>query len=77
MMRVINSGQRGDFEAMDFAHNIRIDGIFQRARNKAWASIMDDPRITALKKKQQEIKALRYRKKRETQKLQPILNMYK
>ena len=77
MMRVINTGQRGDFEAMDFHHNIRIDSIFQRARNKAWASIMSDPRITALKKKQQEIKALRYRKKRETQKLQPILKMYK
>ena len=56
---------------------MKIDAIFQKARKQAWASIMSDPRITALKKKQQEIKALRYRKKRETQKLQPILNMYK
>ncbi len=77
MNRVIKSGQRGDFESSDFHHNIKIDNIFQKARRRAWASIVDDPRIQRIIEKARSKKVQRYQKKRETQKLQPILNMYK
>jgi len=77
MLRVIKTGQRGEFEAMDFHHNIKIDAIFQRARRRAWASIKKDQRIQDLIEAARDKKVNRYRKKRETQKLLPVLNMYK
>ena len=77
MNRIIRTGQRGDYEPMDFHHNIKIDAIFQKARKRAWASIMNDPRIQQLMLIEQQKKLQRYRKKRQTQNLQPVLNMYK
>ena len=77
MNRVIRSGQRGDFEVSDFNHNIRIDYIFQEARRKAWASIMNDPRIQELRRIDIQKKARRYSKKIDTRTIQPILNMNK
>ena len=77
MNRVIKTGQRGDYETSDFYHNIIIDNIFQKARKKAWASIMDDPRIQELSNKARQRKVSRLGKKRQTQGLEPILNMYK
>lgn len=35
MNKVIRSGQRGDFQPLDFYHNLKIDQIFQKARKKA------------------------------------------
>ena len=77
MNKIIRSGQRGDFGPMDFHHNIKIDSIFQTARRKAWASIMNDPRIQRLMDIEREKQVRKYKKKRETQNLQPVLNMYK
>ena len=78
MNRIINSGDRGNYEAMDFHHNIKIDRIFTLARRRAWASIMNDPRIQVLQQEARMTKARRYRKKKETQRsVSPILNMYK
>ena len=78
MNRIINSGDRGNYEAMDFHHNIKIDRIFTLARRRAWASIMNDPRIQVLQQEARMSKARRYRKKKETQRsISPILNMYK
>ena len=77
MNRVIDTGQRGDYQPMDFHHNIKIDNIFQKARRRAWASIMQDARIQELAAKARASKVNRYQKKRETQKLVPVLNMYK
>ena len=75
MNRVIRSGQRGDFDTMDFNHNIRIDNIFQKARRKAWASIMNDPRVLELIKQTKDKKRRKYTKRIETRNVQPILNM--
>ena len=78
MNRIIKSGDRGNYEAMDFHHNIKIDRIFTLARRRAWASIMNDPRIQVLQQEARMTKARRYRKKKETQRsVSPILNMYK
>ena len=77
MNRVIDTGQRGDYQPMDFHHNIKIDNIFQKARRKAWASIKQDQRIQQLIEEGRRRKSQRYQKKRETQKLVPVLNMYK
>ena len=77
MNRIIKTGQRGDYESMDFHHNIKIDNIFQKARRKAWASIKQNQRIQQLIEEGRRKKTKRYQKKRETQKLVPVLNMYK
>ena len=66
MNRVIDSGQRGDYEAGDFYHNIQIDRIFTAARKRAWASIMNDPLVYDLIREQKDKKIKRYRKKMET-----------
>ena len=70
----INSGNRGDYDAMDYFHNLKIDAIFQRARRKAWASIMNDPRIVELQKRKLLIDQSKYRKKEQTS---DILSIYK
>ena len=74
----IRNGHRGDFEVGDYYHNIQIDRIFTETRKKAWASIMNDPRIKRLVAKQQEAKIRRYKKTQQTtDNLQPILSIYK
>ncbi len=78
MNQDIRNGLRGDYETGDYYHNIQIDRIFTNARRKAWASIMSDPRIRELVRKQKEEKIRRYKKKQQTvDNLQPILQMYK
>ena len=69
-----NSGRRGAYDAMDYYHNMQIDRIFQEARRKAWASIMNDPRIMQLKKQALAKKQAKYRKKEQTR---DILSIYK
>jgi len=77
MHRDIRSGNRGEYEGADYFHNKKIDVIFQRARRKAWASIMQDPRIQALQSEQREARKKRYRKTKETTNTQSILSIYK
>ena len=77
MLRDIDNGLRGDYDTRDYWHNQKIDAIFDEARRKAWASIMSDPRITELIRKQDEQKKRKYRKRVQTREITPILNMYK
>ena len=78
MYKDINSGLRGNYESGDYYHNRKIDWIFQRARKKAWASIMFDPKIQMLIKEQKEKKRKRYEKKvQTTANVEPLLNIYK
>ena len=77
MHRDIRSGNRGEYEGADYFHNKKIDVIFQRARRKAWASIMQDPRIQSLQSEQREARKKRYRKTKETTNTQSILSIYK
>ena len=62
----INAGKRGDFDASDYYHNMKIDQIFQNARKIAWARIMADPRIQELRSRQLEVKKRKLRKQQET-----------
>jgi hypothetical protein len=66
MNMVIDSGQRGDYEAGDFYHNIQIDRIMNAARKRAWASIMNDPAVYLLTKQQKQKKLKRRHKTLET-----------
>ena len=66
MNMVIDSGQRGDYEAGDFYHNIQIGRVMAKIRKRAWASIANDPQVYLLTKKQKKQKLLRYHKKLET-----------
>ena len=59
---------------MDYFHNLKIDAIFQNARRKAWASIMNDPRIVELQKRKLLTDQAKYRKKEQTS---DILSIYK
>ena len=77
MNRVIRSGRRGDYESMDFFHNIKIDKILQEARRKAWASIQASPAIQDLVELQKQEKIKRLRKTQQTTNIQPVLSIYK
>ena len=58
-------------------HNDLIDNIFTAARKAAWAEIMNEPRVVTLINKEKMRGIERYQKKKQTQNIQPILNMYK
>ena len=53
---------------------MKIDAIFQEARRKAWASIMNDPRIQKLKEDNLAKKVAKQAKKTQTR---DILSIYK
>ena len=59
-------------------HNEKIDYVFSIARNKAWASIMRDPKINDLVIKQRKKKISRNKKSIQSRgELTPILRIYK
>ena len=62
----IRAGKRGDFDASDYYHNMKIEQVFQQARKTAWARIMSDPRIQELRSRQLEVKKRKLRKQQET-----------
>ena len=66
MQRVINSGQRGDYESQDFYHNIQINRIFTKARKRAWAAIKNESIVNDVVMKQLQKKLERRRKKFQT-----------
>ena len=70
----IKRGNRGEYEGKDYFHNRKIDIIFQRARRRAWASIMNDPSIRIEVEEQKEAKIRRMKKTKETT---DILSIYK
>jgi hypothetical protein len=78
MMKDIASGQRSEFEVMDYYHNKAIDGIFQRARKIGWNTVKSDPDIQALKLEERKKKVKRIQKSQETEGPIPtITNIYK
>jgi len=79
MQADINSGQRGDYQPLDYYHNQQIKYYFDLARSAAWGQIQSDPKIQRVKEEQREKKLKRFRKKTETtgSDMQSILNMYK
>ena len=79
MNRIIDSGQRGDYEGMDFYHNLAIDKIFLDARRRAWASIMMDPKIQTLmdEEKLRKIKRIKKREQTTQTRLEDVLSLPK
>ena len=77
----IRGGKRGEYQAMDYYHNFVIDELFSDAREIAWNTIANDPRIVELEREAFIKKDKRSRKKSLTGSavgdLQPLLNMYK
>ena len=54
MYKDITDGKRAQYDARNYWHNGKIDQLFQKARKKAWASIMSDREVAALIKEQRE-----------------------
>jgi len=78
MMKDIASGQRSEFEVMDYYHNKAIDSIFQKARKIGWNTVKSDPNIQALKLEERKKKVKRIQKSQETGGPIPnITNIYK
>ena len=78
MMKDIASGQRSEFEVMDYYHNKAIDAIFQKARRIGWNTVKSDPNIQALKLEERKKKAKRLQKSQETEGPIPtITSIYK
>ena len=74
MNKDIRDGKRAQYDARNYWHNGKIDQLFQEARKKAWASIMNDPRVQEVMKEQKEAKRAKVIKMRDTTN---ILNIYK
>ena len=74
MYKDIRDGKRAQYDARNYWHNGKIDQLFQKARKKAWASIMADPEVAALIKEQRDAKLDKVLKLRDTTN---ILNIYK
>jgi len=77
MHKDIRDGKRGEYEARDYFHNMRIEDIMDDARRKAWASIMKDTNIQSLVEEQKQKKINRLKKTKETQQIQPVISIYK
>ena len=75
MQKDIASGKRGDYQPEDYYHVRMIDFIVQEARDRGWAKIMNDPRIEKLEREAKNKKRTRILKQRETNNIQPILNL--
>ena len=78
MLRDIQNGDRGKFEATDYYHNKRIKIIMDLARRKGWNDVLHSfPEAAQLKESQRLAKVDRIRKQRQTSEYEPLLNMYK
>mgnify|MGYP006056798095 FL=1 len=63
MRKDIRDGKRAQYDARNYWHNGKIDDLFQEARRKAWASIMDMPEVAEVIAEQKEAKRKKYLKK--------------
>ena len=70
----IRAGNRGQYNARDYYHNIMIDKLFQRARRRAWAQMRDNPEAQQLMEEARQKRVRKLTKKQETRN---ILNIYK
>ena len=66
MRKDIRDGKRGLYDARNYWHNGKIDQIFQKARRKAWASIMQSPEVAEVIAEQKEKKRQKLLKRKET-----------
>ena len=62
----IKSGRRGDFDVKDYYHNRIIEGLFYRARRKAWAKISSQQNVQRVILEQREKEIARIQKRSDT-----------
>jgi len=74
MRKDIRDGKRAQYDARNYWHNGKIDALFQEARRKAWASIMQMQEVADVIAEQKEKKRQKYLKKVQTNE---ILNIAK
>ena len=74
MRKDIRDGKRAQYDARNYWHNGKIDALFQEARRKAWASIMEMQEVAEVIAEQKEKKRQKYLKKVQTNE---ILNISK
>ena len=72
MRKDIRDGKRDQYDARNYWHNGKIDALFQEARRKAWASIMEMQEVADVIAEQKEKKRQKYLKKVQTNE---ILNL--
>jgi hypothetical protein len=72
MRKDIRDGKRAQYDARNYWHNGKIDALFQEARRKAWASIMEMQEVADVIAEQKEKKRQKYLKKVQTNE---ILNL--
>jgi len=80
MNRLISTGQRTEYEVMDFYHNKQIDAIFQAARKLAWQQVSaEQPKVAEIKEEERAKKAKRLTKTKETfqSEIQVLQRIYK
>ena len=78
MNQIIKQGRRGDFENIDFPHNRKLRIIFNRARKRAWARIINNPQVQKLMEEQKDAQRTRQGVSRKgLNDYEPVLNMYK
>ena len=66
MRKDIRDGKRSQYDARNYWHNGKIDALFQEARRKAWASIMQMQEVSEVIEEQKEKKRQKYLKKVQT-----------
>ena len=72
----IRSGQR-DHDASLYKHNQLIHNLFEEARAKGWAKILQEPSVQELVETEKRAKIKGYKIQRQSRNAAPILNMYK
>jgi hypothetical protein len=77
MQRDINGGLRGNYEPEDYYHIMKIDAIFERARQLGWAPLVTDPAVVALRDRRRQKDVGRYSKQQKTKQIPSLLEMYK
>lgn len=66
MKKDIDSPFRGEYDAMDYPHNLLIKNLMTKARKKAWNDIKDSPELADLRERDKQLRraALYTRKKK-------------
>tara|TARA_Y100000593_G_scaffold50886_1_gene95650 strand:- start:782 stop:4480 length:3699 start_codon:yes stop_codon:yes gene_type:complete len=74
MQKDIQNGLRGDYQAIDYYHNKKIDRLFTKARKRAWGMINNNPLVLDAIAEQTGKKVNRRKKVEQTRN---ILSIYK
>jgi len=72
----IRSGMR-DEDASTYFHNARIHDLFEEARAKGWAAILDNSGVQELIEASKQKEIQKYKIEKQSRQVAPVLSMYK